>query len=268
MNSHTPFILQKIMELQFYKYQGTGNDFVMVDNRSGAFDVRNTALVAQLCHRRFGIGADGFILLENEPGYDFKMVYFNSDGNQSSMCGNGGRCLVQFAHDLGVIGDRTKFLAIDGPHDAYLENGLVHLKMIDVEQIEHNGDHFYMNTGSPHYVKAVENLPDFQVFEEGKKIRNNDRFKEKGTNVNFTEKRGETLHVRTYERGVEDETYSCGTGVTAAAIAASFSGMNSPIQIQTLGGALAISFKKTSTGFNEVYLIGPAQQVFKGTVSI
>jgi diaminopimelate epimerase len=196
------------------------------------------------------------------------MVYFNSDGNQSSMCGNGGRCLVQFAHDLGVIGDRTTFLAIDGPHEAHLENGLVHLKMIDVDQIENNGDHFFMNTGSPHYVQPVNNIKNFQVFEEGRKIRYNQRFKEKGTNVNFTEQQGDLLHVRTYERGVEDETYSCGTGVTAAAIAASFSGMKSPVRIQTLGGELAISFTKTVQGFQNVYLIGPAKKVFEGRIQL
>ncbi|HWZ23578.1 MAG TPA: diaminopimelate epimerase [Cytophagaceae bacterium] len=256
------------MELKFYKYQGTGNDFIMVDNRLGVFDINNTLLIEKLCHRRFGIGADGFILLENEQGYDFKMVYFNSDGRQSSMCGNGGRCIVQFAHDLGVIGDRTSFLAIDGAHDAYIEKGLVHLKMIDVDQIENNGDHFYMNTGSPHYVKAVEEINKYPVVEEGRKVRNSSRFKEKGTNVNFTEKENELLHVRTYERGVEDETFSCGTGVTAAALAASYSGMSSPVQIQTLGGALSISFKKTDAGFKDIYLIGPAESVFEGTVSI
>ncbi len=256
------------MELKFYKYQGTGNDFIMVDNRSKFFDISNTILIEKLCHRRFGIGADGFILLENEPGYDFKMVYFNSDGNQSSMCGNGGRCIVKFAQDIGVIEDRTNFLAIDGPHDAYIEKGLVHLKMIDVTQIENNNDHFYMNTGSPHYVKTVKNINDFPVVEEGKKIRNNDRFKDKGTNVNFTEKKETILHVRTYERGVEDETYSCGTGVTAAALAASYSGMPSPIRIHTLGGELSISFNKTDWGFNNVFLIGPAQLVFEGNIKI
>jgi diaminopimelate epimerase len=256
------------MKLKFYKYQGTGNDFVMVDNRAGVFDINATELIEKLCHRRFGIGADGFILLENEPGYDFKMVYFNSDGKQSSMCGNGGRCIVQFAHDLGVIKDKTVFLAIDGSHDAYLEKGLVHLKMIDVEEVENNGDHFYMNTGSPHYVKAVADINNYPVFEEGKKIRNNNRFKEKGTNVNFTEKKENILHVRTYERGVEDETYSCGTGVTAAAIAASFSGMTSPLRINTLGGELGIAFEKTGTGFKEIYLIGPAIRVFEGEITL
>ncbi|HVD97840.1 MAG TPA: diaminopimelate epimerase [Cytophagaceae bacterium] len=256
------------MELTFYKYQGTGNDFIILDNRKGVFDINNTKLIAALCHRRFGIGADGFMLLENEPGYDFKMVYFNSDGNQSSMCGNGGRCLVQFAHDIGVIGDHTTFLAIDGPHVAHLKDGLVYLKMIDVEQIENNQDHFFLNTGSPHYVKAVEGIENYKVFDEGRKIRYNERFKEKGTNVNFIEKKDDTLYVRTYERGVEDETYSCGTGVTAAAIAASFSGMTSPVKIHTLGGELSISFKKMPQGYTDVYLIGPALKVFTGNVKV
>jgi diaminopimelate epimerase len=256
------------MELTFYKYQGTGNDFIILDNRKGVFDINNTKLIAALCHRRFGIGADGFMLLENEPGYDFKMVYFNSDGNQSSMCGNGGRCLVQFAHDIGVIGDHTTFLAIDGPHVAHLKDGLVYLKMIDVEQIENNQDHFFLNTGSPHYVKAIEGIENYKVFDEGRKIRYNERFKEKGTNVNFIEKKDDTLYVRTYERGVEDETYSCGTGVTAAAIAASFSGMTSPVKIHTLGGELSISFKKMPQGYTDVYLIGPALKVFTGNVKV
>jgi diaminopimelate epimerase len=256
------------MLLKFYKYQGTGNDFVMADNRTGIFDVNNTELVARLCHRRFGIGADGFILLENEPGYDFKMVYYNSDGRQSSMCGNGGRCIVQFAYDLGVIGNATRFLAIDGPHDARIEEGLVHLKMIDVTEVENNGTFFYMNTGSPHYVASVQDIEKYDVFEEGRKIRYNDRFQEVGTNVNFTEKKDDVLFVRTYERGVEDETYSCGTGVTASALAASYSGMASPVRINTLGGALSISFKKTQEGFSDIFLIGPAQRVFEGSVEI
>lgn len=255
------------MELKFYKYQGTGNDFIMLDNRSNVFDSKNTTLIEKLCHRRFGIGADGFILLENEPGYDFKMVYFNSDGNQSSMCGNGGRCLVKFAHDLGVIKESTTFLAIDGPHEAFIKDNLVHLKMIDVTAVENNSDHFFMNTGSPHYVKTVSEIDTFNVFDEGKKIRNNERFKEKGTNVNFTECKNDILHVRTYERGVEDETYSCGTGVTAAAIAASFNGMKSPVQIKTLGGDLGVSFEKENAGFKNIFLIGPAVNVFEGIIA-
>lgn len=257
------------MKLNFFKYQGTGNDFILVDNRKESFNP-NTKLIKNLCDRRFGIGADGFILLENHDAYDFQMVYFNSDGKPSSMCGNGGRCIVQFAHDLGVIKKETTFYAIDGEHDAYLKNGLVHLKMIDVEEIEEKKGNFFMNTGSPHYVKFVKEVKKYEVFDEGRKIRYNDRFKKKGTNVNFVEKLGKNkIFVRTYERGVEDETYSCGTGVTASAIAASLAGMTGPVQVLTLGGELCVSFKKSKKNqYNEVYLIGPARRVFTGAVEI
>jgi diaminopimelate epimerase len=257
------------MKLNFFKYQGTGNDFILVDNRKEHFNHTNPKLIKNLCDRRFGIGADGFILLEDHEAYDFQMIYYNSDGRQSSMCGNGGRCIVQFAQDLGVIKKETTFYAIDGEHDAYIKNGLVHLKMIDVEEIERKKDYFYLNTGSPHFVKFVKDIKEYPVFKEGKKIRNNDRFKKKGTNVNFVEKAGKNkIFVRTYERGVEDETFSCGTGVTAAAIAASLSGMANTVQILTLGGELSVSFTKEDDQFTEIYLIGPAKRVYKGTVDI
>lgn len=257
------------MKLNFFKYQGTGNDFILVDNRKEHFTHTNPKLIKSLCDRRFGIGADGFILLEDHEAYDFQMIYYNSDGRQSSMCGNGGRCIVQFAQDLGVIKKETTFYAIDGEHDAHIKNGLVHLKMIDVAEVERKRDFFYLNTGSPHFVKFVENIKEYPVFKEGKKIRNNDRFKKKGTNVNFVEKAGKNkIFVRTYERGVEDETYSCGTGVTAAAIAASLSGMANTVQILTLGGELSVSFKKEDDQFKDIYLIGPAKRVYKGTIEI
>ncbi|MEY3412810.1 MAG: hypothetical protein RIQ70_1499 [Bacteroidota bacterium] len=258
------------MKLHFYKYQGTGNDFVILDNRQGIFDASRTDLIKQICDRRFGVGADGFMLLENTPGYDFKMVYFNADGNESTMCGNGGRCLVAFAHKMGVFEKDTRFLAIDGEHWANIQDGIVHLKMIDIAQVEQNETFCWLNTGSPHYVKFVKNIADYPVFEEGKSIRYNDRFKAEGTNVNFAEKIADNeIFVRTYERGVEDETYSCGTGVTAAALVASLKGFTSPVKIKTLGGNLSIGFKaNTSGGFEEVYLNGPAELVFEGEIEV
>jgi diaminopimelate epimerase len=258
------------MQVQFYKYQGTGNDFIMIDNRKATFPI-DKEQIARLCHRRFGIGADGLILLQNQPGYDFKMVYFNADGGESSMCGNGGRCLVQFAHHLHIFDQETTFLAVDGPHQAYIRNGLVYLKMIDVQEVEHGPDFNFLNTGSPHYVAFTENVSALDVIGYGKAIRYNHRFAPAGgTNVNFVElKPDHTLFVRTYERGVEDETFSCGTGVTACAIAASFKEIQSPVKIQTIGGMLQVSFKKLNNHtFTDIYLIGPAERVFTGEITI
>ena len=256
------------MKVKFYKYQGTGNDFIMIDNRELSIINKPKSTIEKLCHRRFGIGADGLILLEEEQGYDFKMVYFNSDGNQSSMCGNGGRCIVQFAQDLDVIKNSTTFLAVDGQHEAFLKEGLVHLKMIDVSGIERNNQFDFLNTGSPHYISYVDNIQSFPVYEEGSKIRNNDRFKLEGTNVNFVNINGNNLWVRTYERGVEDETFSCGTGVTAAAISASFKGLKSPVNITTLGGSLQVSFEKNENDFKNIYLTGPAEKVYEGFIEL
>ncbi|QNF31764.1 diaminopimelate epimerase [Adhaeribacter swui] len=258
------------MNVTFYKYQGTGNDFIMIDNRELFFEADNYALVAKLCERRMGIGADGLILLQNREGYDFEMVYYNADGRPGSMCGNGGRCTVQFARQLGVITNQAFFLAADGDHYASIdEKGLVSLKMNDVNHIETGADYYYLNTGSPHYVQFVDALEQFNVFAEGQNIRYNDRFKTEGTNVNFAQLPSEPqLFVRTYERGVEDETFSCGTGVTATALAASFKGATSPVAIRTLGGNLQVSFEPTATGFTNIYLIGPALPVFTGTIQV
>lgn len=260
------------MKINFYKYQGTGNDFIMIDNRDRSVSL-STEQVNFLCHRRFGIGADGLILLELEPGFDFKMVYYNSDGNQSSMCGNGGRCITAFARQLGLISHKAKFSATDGPHESTIdENGMISLKMQDVKQMELGDDYFFLNTGSPHYVKMVSDIENFDVFNEGKKIRNNERFKEEGTNVNFMEKREEELFVRTYERGVEDETFSCGTGVTAAALVAAVKGISSGKNncfIKTKGGTLEVTFEKVlEQNFYNIWLKGPAVQVFQGSLSV
>lgn len=253
------------MTQHFHKYQGTGNDFVVIDNRDNHFDRGNNELVAKLCDRRFGVGADGLMLLQSHADYDFEMVYYNADGFEGSMCGNGGRCLVQFAHDLGVIGDTTIFIAVDGEHEAFLKEGLVYLKMIPVTEIENNNGFDYMNTGSPHYVEYVNDLETFDVVNEGKKVRYNERFNTIGTNVNFVQEMGNnSLRVRTYERGVEDETLSCGTGVTACALSASLKGYTSPIQLKVQGGQLAVSFEKTTNGYDNIFLIGPAVKVFEG----
>lgn len=259
------------METVFFKYQGTGNDFILIDNRLQTFQA-SADQIAFLCHRRFGIGADGLICLEHGPeGFDFQMVYYNADGHESSMCGNGGRCLVQFAHDLGIIATQTRFLAIDGPHDATVTPEVISLKMMDVVDIHEETTHFFLQTGSPHYVAFVPDVTSYAVAASGASIRYAPEWVAKGgTNVNFVEcKSDQTLFVRTYERGVEDETLSCGTGVTACALATHLAkGWPSPIQIQTLGGTLSVAFAKSPSGFHEIYLTGPAKQVFSGTISI
>ncbi|MDI1355898.1 MAG: diaminopimelate epimerase [bacterium] len=259
------------MNVDFHKYQGTGNDFILIDNRLKAVEL-STEHIQFLCDRRFGIGADGLMLLEKESGYDFKMVYFNSDGNQSSMCGNGGRCITAFAKQLGIIRDEARFLAIDGPHLALVEGDLISLKMQDVNQMEQGSDYFFLNTGSPHYVKLVNDVEHTDVSTEGKNIRNSDRFKEEGTNVNFIERINDEVFVRTYERGVENETLSCGTGVTAAALVAALLGISTgknECMIRTLGGKLEVSFEKVlEQNFYNIWLKGPAQFVFSGNISI
>jgi diaminopimelate epimerase len=256
----------------FYKYQGTGNDFVIIDNRDLKFDRRNNALVAKLCDRRFGIGADGLMLLQSKAGFDFEMVYYNSDGNESSMCGNGGRCIVEFARSLGLVNDHAHFIAIDGPHIAGVKPQFISLKMNDVKNVELNADFSFLNTGSPHYVAFVNDISNYNVFEEGKKIRNNKRFKDEGTNVNFVEKQYNDLFVRTFERGVEGETYSCGTGVTAAALVAAIKNVSTTedhCSIKTLGGNLNVKFKKQAgNSFSDIWLEGPATFVFKGQIEV
>jgi diaminopimelate epimerase len=254
--------------MTFYKYQGTGNDFILFDNREQKYSFSKEQ-VAKMCHRRFGIGADGLMLLENEFDYDFRMVYYNSDGGESTMCGNGGRCMVAFAKQLGIINDTAKFIAIDGPHYATISaDGIVNLQMQDVTGMDIHAGYTILNTGSPHYVKWVNDVKSIEVFKEGRSIRQQPDFMPSGINVNFTQVIGDNLHVRTYERGVEDETYSCGTGVTAAAIAATCSTTgNYTTHIHTPGGDLSVSFTKdTPTTAKNVILTGPAIFVFQGTI--
>lgn len=257
------------MENQFTKYHGTGNDFIIIDDRNESFNISDTLLINQMCSRRFGIGADGLILLRNVEGYDFEMVYFNSDGNQSSMCGNGGRCIVQFAHSLGIFQDKCSFIAIDGPHEAtVLDNSDIKLKMSDIDNIVHDGLALVMDTGSPHYVLKVNKVDDIDVQTDGANVRYSKKYKNEGINVNFLEFKDNYIQVATYERGVEDETFSCGTGVTASALAAYTldpSRYTSPIDITTKGGALKVYFEKTQIGgFTKVWLEGPAVKTFEG----
>ncbi|WP_418639002.1 diaminopimelate epimerase [Winogradskyella sp.] len=257
------------MNMTFYKYQGTGNDFVIVDNRLQTINKNDTKRIARLCHRRFGIGADGYILLENDDNTDFKMVYYNADGNESTMCGNGGRCIVAFANFLGIIKNETTFVAIDGLHKAKIENGMVYLQMQDVSEIKTFDNHQFLDTGSPHHVEMVSGLANFEVKANGSKIRYGEPYNKEGSNVNFVEQLSDdNFAVRTYERGVEDETLSCGTGVTAVALAMHKSGKTKSenISLKTEGGELNVTFKSNDKGYKNIWLVGPAEQVFKGEI--
>ena len=258
------------MQITFDKYQGTGNDFVMIDNRLNSFPKNDIKLIQKLCDRRFGIGADGLILLENDAETDFKMVYFNSDGNESSMCGNGGRCLVAFAKSRNVINNAAYFMAIDGLHHAaILENDIVSLQMKDVDEVKIENDYVFLNTGSPHHVTIVANLENYEVKNNGVTIRYSDLYGKAGSNVNFVKQISENhFAVRTYERGVEDETLSCGTGATAVAIAMSAIGKTNSNQIllDVEGGKLEVTFEKNDNKFTNVFLKGPATFVFKGEI--
>ena len=259
------------MQFTFYKYQGTGNDFVMIDNRTSTFPKNDTKLVERLCDRRFGVGADGLILLENHDKYNFTMVYYNSDGNESTMCGNGGRCLVAFAKQMGVISDKAEFEAGDGYHFATIDsNNIVSLQMKDVDVIDIKENYTFLNTGSPHHVEIVEDLAHYNIKEEGAKIRYSNLYGKAGSNVNFVAQlNDDTFAVRTYERGVEDETLSCGTGVTAVAIAmfVNKKTASNHVNLNVEGGKLAVNFEEKNGVFTHVNLIGPATFVFEGTIT-
>lgn len=256
--------------IHFYKYQGAGNDFILIDNREQKVKL-STDQIAYLCNRRLCIGADGLMLLEATEGYHFRMVYYNADGNESTMCGNGGRCITAFARQLKLIEEQAYFLAIDGRHESrFTQDNNIALHMNDVKDIAHFDTHSILNTGSPHYVVWANHVADLDVYTQGKAIRNKLEFAPKGINVNFAERRDDELFVRTYERGVEDETLSCGTGVTACAIASTFNETGDfSKNVQTPGGLLQVSFTKDSpdTAIN-VVLTGPATFVFEGDIKL
>lgn len=262
--------------MHFWKYQGAGNDFILVDQRARQWLCReDTEQIERLCDRHFGIGADGLILLQEHPDYDFEMVYFNADGRESSMCGNGGRCIVAFARQVGIEREHYRFLAIDGPHEAVItaakgHEAWVELRMSDVPKIETTPEAFVLNTGSPHYVRFVPALDNLDIVQEGRAVRYSERFRAAGINVNLVQETGESLHIRTYERGVEDETLACGTGVTAAALAnharQHLPPGNHETAVQAVGGHLRVRFQVNSDGsFSNIWLCGPATAVFSGT---
>ena len=256
------------MIIPFFKYQGTGNDFIMVDNRQLIFSNNNAKFITSLCNRRFGIGGDGLILLENDEMSDFSMVYFNADGNEGSLCGNGARCTIAFAKYLNIITDSTVFKAADGLHKASIHKDTVSLYMQDVNEIILKREAVFLDTGSPHHVQIVDDIDGFDVFKEGKKIRYG-IYGQSGSNVNFVSQTdASSFSVRTYERGVENETLSCGTGVTAVALAMNHIGKTNSghIAIKTMGGNLKVSFEKSGGTYQNIQLIGPAKQVFKGEI--
>lgn len=260
------------MKIKFDKYQGAGNDFVLLDNRENSYDKLTGIQIKKMCDRHFGIGADGLMLLNKKDGFDFEMIYYNADGKIGSMCGNGGRCIVQFASELGIRKNEYSFLATDGTHIADIDlEREISLKMNDVNKVQFSFDHYILNTGSPHYVKFVSNLDNFNVVEEGRKIRYSKEFAEKGINVNFVQTlHDDAIYVRTYERGVEDETMSCGTGVTASALMAAHNdnGFNH-VNVKTKGGILSVEFEKISeTEFQNIWLSGPATFEFSGEIEL
>jgi diaminopimelate epimerase len=258
------------MIIGFNKYQGTGNDFIIIDNRKNVFDPENSGLVAKLCDRKFGIGADGLILISDSEQYDFEMKYFNSDGFEGSMCGNGGRCAAAYSIRKGIAGRTLTFRAADGRHKAVLEDGIIRLQMNDVKEPVKIKGNYFINTGSPHCVIFQKDINKIDVEKEGKAVRWSDDYAPEGTNVNFVELTENGIYVRTFERGVEEETYSCGTGVTASAIASVLSRQidTIPVRVRTRGGNLEVSFKTEGNTVSEIWLSGPATFVFEGNIEI
>jgi diaminopimelate epimerase len=265
------------MKIKFFKYQGTGNDFIIIDNRNKIF-VANFFLIKKLCDRRFGIGADGLLLLNASEKYDYHMDYFNADGIIGSMCGNGGRCLAAFAKRMGIINNEAVFDAIDGLHNARIDkydeksfSANVFLKMNNVKDIEQGENYTFIDTGSPHYIKIVNDPDEEEIVSEGRKIRYNERFRDLGTNVNFISIKNDVLRIRTYERGVEDETLSCGTGAVASVLAVAKKGLLSDklkCKLITKGGDLIVHFEKTDNGFENIFLEGAATFVFEGEIEV
>ncbi len=262
------------MEYKFWKYQGTGNDFIIFDGRDDISGIKGKKeIISRLCDRKFGIGADGLIIIESDEESDFRMVYYNADGGETSMCGNGGRCSIAFAEWKGFSGTKTIFAAIDGKHTGIIsQNGWIDLGMIDVAKVNRESKNvFVLNTGSPHYVYFADKDEAIDIVDFGKTIRYNENFKKEGINVNVVRILEDGIYVETYERGVEDETLSCGTGVTACAIAFSiFNNKQSihTIKVKTKGGDLKVSFTVEGNFYSNVVLSGPVKKVFSGIIEL
>lgn len=252
------------MKYLFYKYQGTGNDFIIIDDRKENFNLENRELISSLCQRKIGVGADGLILLRNHHKYDFQMIYFNSDGNQSTMCGNGGRCVLAFAKKIELIRNEAIFLAIDGEHYGRIEENIVSIKMKDIEKINLVKEGFFLDSGSPHFVLFKEDLQSIDVLRDGRIIRNRKEFAKDGVNVNFVNPKKFT--ARTYERGVESETLSCGTGAVASAISLHFSKVIdfNEVHLETLGGVLTVSFDFLNDIYRNIWLKGKVELCYIG----
>jgi diaminopimelate epimerase len=257
------------MSISFFKYQSTGNDFVLIDNREGKFPAGNSRLIYKICDRKFGVGADGLILLETSEFADFSMQYYNADGSLGSFCGNGSRAVVSFAQSLGIIDDSARFEAYDGLHEAIIADNLIQIKIADVQNGRQLLNGTFIDTGSPHYIEFVENIDEMDVVQRGRAVRYSTIFAPNGSNINYVEKVGQgKIRVRTYERGVENETLSCGTGVTASAIAAAGAGLGNNIAISTLGGDLKVWFEHNETGYHNIWLEGPTEKVFSGELQV
>jgi diaminopimelate epimerase len=259
--------------MHFFKYHGTGNDFIILQDPDGSIEMLlDSSMIHEMCRRHFGIGADGLMLLQKSSGYGFRMVYYNADGKESTFCGNGSRCITALAHHLGWIGDETWFVASDGDHNARVsKDGDIAVKMISVKSITANDQEYILNTGSPHLVRFVENLDETDLIKTAREIRYSDRWREEGININLVQIQENGLKMRTYERGVEDETLSCGTGTTAAALSWAWhnrvEGLGK-ISVFTPGGQLTVTWMLGLHGFTDIWLSGPAKLVFEGDISL
>ncbi|MBN1107118.1 MAG: diaminopimelate epimerase [Bacteroidales bacterium] len=255
------------MKITFNKYQGAGNDFIMIDNRNAIINPEDSILINRMCDRRFGIGADGLILISDHDGADFEMKYFNSDGKLGSMCGNGGRCTAHFALKHGIAGELQKFMAFDGIHEAEVNGDTVRLQMADVNGFQIIEGNYFINTGSPHYMVFTSEIDSINVNEEGKNLRWSPLFAPGGTNVNFVEVHDNGLYIRTFERGVEEETLACGTGVTASAIAAVLKGHfdTGTVSVKARGGNLKVELDLNDQTITNIWLTGPATFVYEGS---